>query len=129
MRLIVAGPRDLYPADADFERAITRVAHEANRDVVKIITADAPGVERCAWHYAIRNGIPAYLFEAHHLRDKDTALRKAQLTRDAKMLEEGDALLVLRAKRSEAWDCWHITFLAQMVRMSVYSEEVEVAEL
>lgn len=92
MKLIVAGPRDLYPDHEIISGACDRLAHDLGLLPTQIITGGASGVDACVRHYALRHGIPTCEFEANWSKYG----RGAGPLRNARMAEEADALLVIK---------------------------------
>lgn len=121
MRLVIAGPRNLYPDDEIISRGIDQVVEGSGLLVSKIITGSTSGVDACARRYALRHNISTREFE----KDNKKYGQSAEAIRDSRMLDHGDALLVftrqwLRTRRGQA-----LLEMAEKRGTPVYMEDVE----
>jgi hypothetical protein len=121
VKLIIAGPRDLYPDEDTIFNGMCQVANKTGLRITKLITGGASGVDVCARRYALKHAFSTCEFEA----DWKKYGRKAGPIRNARMAEEADALLVIKRLGKETPGTNNMILTAEKRGMPVYIEEVE----
>lgn len=124
MIVIVSGPRDFYPDEETIERALHNFKEHLfseDTEISKIIQGGASGVDSCVRLYCFRRKFPCYTYDAAWPKHG----RKAGPIRNAKMAEDGDALLVIKRKGAETPGTNSMILTMEKRGKPFYIEEVE----
>lgn len=122
MRVVIAGPRDLYPTFHDIARAINLSQFSPHM----IITGGATGVDTVAYNFARYYGIQPIRMEAlwDYYR-KDGKRNPAGPIRNANMASVGDALLVIKREGRHTKGTSSMLKEAGMAAIPIYVHEIE----
>lgn len=117
VRVIVAGPRDLYVENVEVARAL-KLADEEWPE--RIVHGGARGIDSCAHRFAITFGISEYIYEA----DWETHGKAAGPLRNREMANNADALVVIKRRGGATRGTSSMIKEAQKAGLPVYVMEV-----
>ena len=105
MRVIIAGGRDIWDADA-----VCQAIDDSGFKITEIVCGGAPGVDTMGWRYGVWNDI----LVAHFPADWDTFGKAAGPIRNAEMAQYAEALIAV-------WD-GHSKGTEDMIKQAVTND-------
>lgn len=117
MRVIIAGPRDLYVTNKAMREAIEKSAYP----LTEILNGGSSGIDFCATVYAQKHSIPFSVCFANW----DELGKAAGPARNRKMARRADALIVIKRKGDTTKGTRNMIEEARKMCLYLYVEEVE----